>query len=136
VVTKIAVAIIHVAEGHGAPIVRLWAHVSIMPLTIAQDTVAPLGAFLINMVSTVLLTLVTVMEPMLALASSMLQCMLVVLLLCYVADGGIIDEGGTDSTTITPCYSSSVAIVGTVVVMSLIMSPNGVINMATIICSG
>jgi hypothetical protein len=62
--------------------------------------------------------------------------MLIALFLGYTSDGGIVDEGGTDSTTITPCHSSNVAVAGMVVVTSLITSPNGMINMATIICSG
>jgi hypothetical protein len=60
----------------------------------------------------------------------------VTLFLGYSSNGGIVDEGGTDSTTITPCRSSNVAVVGTVVVTSLIMSPYGVINMATMVCGG
>jgi hypothetical protein len=107
-----------------------------MPLTIAQDAVAPLGALFIDVVSTILLAFTAVVEPSLALTSPTLQCMLVALLLGYSPDGGIVDEGDTNSTTITPCCSSSVAIMGTVVVMSLAMSLDGVINMATIICGG
>jgi hypothetical protein len=94
----------------------------------------PLGAFFVDVISAIFFTLATIVEPMLTLAMSMLHCILVVPLLCYLANGGIVDEGGTDSTTITPCHSSSVAIVDTVVVKSLIMSLYGMINMATIVC--
>jgi hypothetical protein len=87
------------------------------------------------MVSPIFLTLAAV-EPPLSLSSSAIECVLVASLLGYMSDGGVIDEGGTDSTTITPCHSSNVAIAGTVVVTSLITSPYGVINMATIVCGG
>jgi hypothetical protein len=135
VVAKVTVPVVHVTEPSGVPIVRLWAHISVMPLTAAQDTVAPLGAFFINMVSAILLTLAAV-ETMLALTVPLVEHMLVTLLLCHASNGGIIDEGGTDSTMITPCCSLSVAIVGMVVVTSLVMSPYGMINMATIVCDG
>jgi hypothetical protein len=85
------------------------------------------------MVSTVFLTFTTVESP-LSLSSSAIERILVAPLLGYASDGGIINEGGTNSTTITPCHSSSVAVTGTVVVTSLVTSPYGVINMATIIC--
>ena len=87
------------------------------------------------MVSTIFLTLATV-EPLLSLPLSAIECILIVPHLGHVSDGGIVDEGGTDSTTITPCRSSNVAVTGTVVVTSLVTSPNGVINMATIVCGG
>jgi hypothetical protein len=106
-----------------------------MPLALAQHAVAPLGAFFVHMISTIFLTLATV-EPSLSLPSSAIECILIAPLLGYASDGGIVDEGGTDSTTITPCRSSSVAVAGTVVVTSLITSLYGVINMATIICGG
>jgi hypothetical protein len=95
----------------------------------------PLEAFFIHIVSTIFLTLAAV-EPPLSLPSSAIECILIAPLLGHASDGGIVDEGGTDSTTITPCRSSNVAVVGTVVVMSLVTSPNGVINMATIVCGG
>jgi hypothetical protein len=87
------------------------------------------------MVGAILFTFATIMEPLLALAVPALYRILVALLLGYLSDGGVIDEGNTDSTMITPCCSSSVAIMGIVVVMSLIMSLYGVINMATMVCS-
>jgi hypothetical protein len=127
--------IVHVAEACGAAIVRSWAHVRVMPLATTQDAVAPFGAFLVNMVSAILLALTTIESP-LALAPPAIVCMFVAPFLGYASNGGIVDEGGTDSTTITPCCSSNVAIVGTVVVTSLIMSLNGMINMATIVCGG
>jgi hypothetical protein len=106
-----------------------------MPLATAQDAVAPLGAFLVDMISAVLLAL-TAIEPPLALTSPTIEHVLVAPLLSYASDGGVVDESGTNSTTITPCRSSNVAITGTVVVTSLVKSPNGVINMATIVCGG
>jgi hypothetical protein len=132
---EVAMSIIHVTEACRATIVGLWAHVSVVPLTSAQDTVAPLGAFFVGVVCAILLALAAV-ETSLTLSLSPVLCMLVALLLCYVSDGGIVNEGSTNSTMITPCHSLSVAVVGTVVVTSLIMSLNGVINMATIVCSG
>jgi hypothetical protein len=87
------------------------------------------------MVSTIFLTLAAV-KPPLTLPLSVIECILVSLLLGYASDGGVIDESGTDSMTITPCRSSNVAVVGTVVVTSLVTSPYGVINMATIVCGG
>jgi hypothetical protein len=95
----------------------------------------PLGAFFIHVVRTVFLTLATV-EPPLSLPSSVIECILIAPLLGHTSDGGIVDEGGTNSTTITPCHSSNVAVVGTVVVTSLVTSLNSVINMATIVCGG
>jgi hypothetical protein len=100
-----------------------------------EDAVAPLGALLVDMISAILLAL-TAIEPLLALASSLVVHMFIVLLLSYASDGGVVDEGGADSMTITPCRSSNVAVVGMVVVTSLVMSPYGVINMATIVSSG
>jgi hypothetical protein len=100
-----------------------------------QNAVAPFGALLVYVVSAIFLTLATV-KPPLTLPSPAIECILVTLLLGYTSDGGIVDEGGTDSTTITPCRSSNVAVVGMVVVTSLVTSLNGVINMATIVCSG
>jgi hypothetical protein len=85
------------------------------------------------MVSTIFLTLAAI-KPPLTLPLSAVECILVAPLLGYASDGGVVDEGGTDSTTITPCRSSNVAVVGTVVVISLVMSPYGMINMATIVC--
>jgi hypothetical protein len=93
----------------------------------------PLGAFFIHMVSTIFLTLATV-EPPLSLPSPAIECILIASLLGHASDGGVVDEGGTDSMTITPCCSSNVAVAGTVVVTSLVTSPYGVINMATIVC--
>jgi hypothetical protein len=106
-----------------------------MPLALTEDTVVPLGALVIHMVGTIFLTLAAV-EPPLPLPSSVLECILVMPLLGYASDGGIVDEGGTDSMMITPCHSSNVAVAGTVVVTSLVTSPYGVINMATIVCGG
>jgi hypothetical protein len=126
--------VIDVAKACHAAIVWSWAHVSIVPLAMTEDAVAPLGAFLVDMISAVLLALTTV-EPPLALASSLVMCMLIALLLCYMSNRGVIDEGGTDSMMITPCHSSNVAVVGMVVMMSLVTSLYGVINMATIVCS-
>jgi hypothetical protein len=106
-----------------------------MPLTATQDAVVPFGAFLIDVVSAILLALTTIESP-LALTPPTIVCMFIAPFLGYVSDGGIVDEGGTNSTTITHCCSSNVAIAGTVVVTSLVTSLNGVINMATIVCSG
>jgi hypothetical protein len=132
---EIAMAVVHVTESRRAPIMWAWAHIGVMPLTLTQDAVAPLGALVVHMVSTIFLTFTTV-EALLPLPSSMLECILIMPLLGHASDGGIVDEGGTDSTTITPCRSSNVAIAGTVVVTSLITSLYGVINMATIVCGG
>jgi hypothetical protein len=129
------VSIVHVAETHGAAVVRPWAHICVMPLASAQDAVAPLGAFLVDMISAILLAL-TAIEPPLALTPPMIECLLIVPLLGYTSDGGVVDKGGTDSMMITPCCSSNIAVAGTVVVMSLVTSPYGVINMATMVCSG
>jgi hypothetical protein len=128
-------AVIHITEARCAPIMWAWAHISVMPLTATEDTIAPFGAFFVHMVSTIFLTLAAV-EPPLPLSLSAIERILIALLLGHVSDGGVVDEGGTDSTTITPCRSSNVAIAGTVVVTSLITSPYGVINMATIVCGG
>jgi hypothetical protein len=133
--TEVVVSIVHITEARGAAIMRLWTHVHIVSLTVTQDAAAPFGTLLINVVSAILLAL-TAIEPPLALTPPTIKCMLVAPFLGYVSDGGIIDEGGTNSTTITPCRSSNVAIAGMVVVMSLVMSPNGMINMATIVCGG
>jgi hypothetical protein len=72
----------------------------------------------------------------LPLPLSAISHILVAAFLGHASDGGIVDKGGTDSTTITPCRSSNVAVAGTVVVTSLITSLYGVINMATIVCGG
>jgi hypothetical protein len=106
-----------------------------MPLPLAQDAIAPLGALVVHVVSTILLTLAAV-KSLLSLPSSAVKGILVASLLSYASDGGVVDESGTDSTTITPCHSSNVAVAGTVVVTSLVTSPYGVINMATIVCGG
>jgi hypothetical protein len=132
---EVAMPVIHITEACGAAIVRARAHVSVVSLTATQDTAAPLGALFIDMVSAILLAL-TAVEPPLALTLPTIVCMFVVPLLGYTSNGGIINEGGTDSTTITPCCSSNVAVAGTVVVTSLVTSLNGVINMATIVCGG
>jgi hypothetical protein len=128
-------SVVHVAETRHAAVMQLWTHVGVVPLTMAQDTVAPLGAFFVDVISAILLAL-TAIEPPLALTLPMVERMLVAPLLGYVSDGGIVNEGSTDSMMITPCCSSSVAIMGTVVVTSLITSPYGMINMAIIICGG
>jgi hypothetical protein len=106
-----------------------------MPLAVTEDAVAPLGALFIHMVSSILLALAAI-EPPLSLPSPMIECVLIAPLLGYASDGGVINEGGTNSTTITPCRSSNIAVTGTVVVTSLVTSPYGVINMATIVCGG
>jgi hypothetical protein len=85
------------------------------------------------MISAVLLAL-TVVKPLLALISPAVMHMFIAPLLGYMSDRGIVDEGGTDATMITPCCSSNVAVVGMVVVMSLVTSLYGMINMATIVC--
>jgi hypothetical protein len=133
--TEVTMPVIHVTETCGAAVVQAWAHVRVVSLTATQDLIAPLGALVINVVGAIFLTLAAIKSP-LALTSPTIECILIAPLLSYTSDGGIIDEGGTDSMIITPCHSSSVAIMGTVVVTSLIMSPNGVINMATIVCGG
>jgi hypothetical protein len=130
---KIAMPVVHITETCGAAIMRAQAHVCVVSLTTTQDTAAPLGAFIVYMVGAILLTLAAV-KPPLALTLPMIECILVASLLGYASDGGVVDEGGTNSTMITPCRSSNVAVAGTVVVTSLIMSLNGVINMATIVC--
>jgi hypothetical protein len=127
--------IVHITEACCAAVMWAWAHICVMPFTMTQDAIAPFGALVVDMVSTIFLTLATV-EPPLTLSSPAIECVLVTPLLGYASNGGVIDEGGTDSTTITPCRSSNIAVVGMVVVTSLITSPNGVINMATIVCSG
>jgi hypothetical protein len=71
-----------------------------MPLAMAQDTAAPLGAFLVDMVSAIFLAL-TAIKPLLALSLPMVKRVLVVLLLGYATDGGVVNEGGTDSMMIT-----------------------------------
>jgi hypothetical protein len=131
--TKVAVSVIHITETRGAAIVQSRAHICVMPLTMAQDAVAPLGALLVDMISAVLLAL-TAVEPLLTLTLPAIVCLFIAPLLGHVSDGGIVDKGGTNSTMITPCCSSNVVVAGMVVVTSLIMSPYGVINMATIIC--
>jgi hypothetical protein len=134
-VAKVVMPIVHVTETRGAAVVWAWAHVHVVSLTMTQDAVAPFRALFIHMIGTIFLTLAAI-KPPLALASPTIECILVAPLLGYASDGGIVDEGGTNSMTITPCRSSSVAIMGTVVVMRLITSLNGVINMATIVCGG
>jgi hypothetical protein len=135
VVAEVAVSIVHITEARGAAIMRSWTHIHVVPFTEAQDAVVPFGTLLINVVSAILLAL-TAIKSLLALTPPTIMCMLIAPFLGHGSDGGIIDEGGTDSTTITPCRSSSVAITGTVVVTSLVTSPNSVINMATIVCGG
>jgi hypothetical protein len=127
--------VVHIAEACGAAIVRAWAHVCVVSLTATQDAAAPFGALVIYVVGAILLTLAAV-KPPLTLTSPTIECILIVPLLGYTSDGGVVDEGGTNSMTITPCRSSNVAVAGTVVVTSLVTSPNGMINMATIVCSG
>jgi hypothetical protein len=135
VTAKVAMSIVNIAEARCAAVVRSRAHISVVPLAMTEDAIAPLGAFLVDMISAVLLAL-TAVEPPLALAPSLVECMFIAPLLRHMSDGGIVDEGGTDSTTITPCCSSNVAVAGMVVVTSLITSLYGVINMATIVCGG
>jgi hypothetical protein len=127
--------VVHITEAGSAAVVRARTHIRVVSLTTTQDAVAPFGALVVDMVGAILLTLATV-KSLLALTSSAVECVLITPLLGYASDGGIVDEGGADSTTITPCCSSNVAVMGTVVVTSLVTSPNGVINMATIICGG
>jgi hypothetical protein len=128
-------AIVHVAVGCRAPIMRAWAHISVMPLALAQHAVVPLGALVVYMVSAIFLTFTAVESP-LPLSSPTIDRVLIASLLGHTSDGGVVNEGGTDSTTITPCHSSNVAVAGTVVVTSLVTSPYGMINMATIVCAG
>jgi hypothetical protein len=127
--------VIHITEACCAAIMWARAHIHVMPFTVTQDTVVPFGALFVYMVSAIFLTLATV-KPPLTLSSPAIECILVTPLLGYASDGGIVDEGGTNSTMITPCHSSNVAVAGMVVVTSLVTSPNGVINMATIVCGG
>jgi hypothetical protein len=134
-VAKIAMAVVHVAETVHAPIVWARTHVGVMALTSTQDTVAPLGTLVVDVVSSVFLTFTTI-KPLFSLSSPSIERILVATPLSYASDGGVVNEGGTDSTTITPCRSSNVAVAGTVVVTSLVTSPYGVINMATIVCGG
>jgi hypothetical protein len=135
VVSKVVVPIVHIAETRYASVMWLWTHVGVVPLAMTQDAVAPLRAFFVDIISAILLAL-TAIEPPLTLALPTVVHMFVVLLLGHVSDRGIVNEGGTNSTTIAPCHSSNVAIAGMVVVMSLVMSPYGMINMATIVCGG
>jgi hypothetical protein len=128
-------SIVHIAETCGTAVMWLQAYIRVVPLAMTQDTAAPFGAFLVDMVSAILLAL-TAVEPLLALTPPVIMCMFIASLLGHASDGGIVNEGGTDSTMITPCRSSNVAIAGTVMVTSLITSLNSVINMATIVCSG
>jgi hypothetical protein len=79
----------------------------------------PLGTLLVDVIRAILLALATV-ESSLALSLPLVLHMFVAPLLYYTSDGGIVNEGSTDSTMITPCRSLSVAIAGTVVVTSLI----------------
>jgi hypothetical protein len=132
---EVTMPVVHVTEARGATVMRTRAHVSVMPLTSAQDAAAPLGAFFINVVRAIFLTLAAV-KPLLALTVPAIERVLIASLFGHVSNGGVVDEGGTDSMTITPCRSSNVAVAGTVVVTSLVTSLNSVINMATIVCSG
>jgi fluoride ion exporter CrcB/FEX len=132
---KVVMPIVHKAIARGIAIMGSWAHVDVVALTSAQDAVVPLGTLLVNVIGAILFALATV-EPLLTLTPPVIQCVLIALLLGHASDWGIVNEGGANSTMITPCCSSSVAVVGTVVVMSLITSLNGVINMATMVCSG
>jgi hypothetical protein len=127
--------IVHITEAGGAAVVRVQTHICVVSLATTQDAVVPFGALVVDMVGAIFLTLAAVKSP-LALTSSAVECILVTPLLGYASNGGIVDEGGANSTTITPCHSSNVAITGMVVVMSLVMSLNSVINMATIVCGG
>jgi hypothetical protein len=129
------VAVIHVTERRRAPIVRPRAHIGVVSLALTKDAVAPLGTFVVYMVSAILLTF-TAIKSSLPLPASTIKCILIAPLLGHASDGGVVDEGGTDSMTITPCCSSNVAVAGTVMVTSLVTSPYGVINMATIVCGG
>ena len=128
-------AVVHIAIGRRAPIVWARAHICVVALALAKDAVAPLGALVVHMVSAIFLTFTTIESP-LPLSPSTIKRVLIATLLAYASDGGVVDEGGTDSTMITPCCSSNIAVVGTVVVTSLVTSPYGVINMATIVCGG
>jgi hypothetical protein len=110
------VAVVHVTEARGAAVVWSRAHICVMPLVATQDATAPLGALLVGMVSAILLAL-TAIKALLALAPPVIVCMFIAPLLSYASNGGVIDEGGADSMTITPCHSSNVAVAGTVVVM-------------------
>jgi hypothetical protein len=132
---EIAMAVVHVAVGHRAPIMWARTHIHVVALALAKDAIAPLGTLVVHMVSAIFLTF-TAIKSSLPLSASTIKHVLVATLLAYASDGGVVDEGGTDSTTITPCRSSNVAVAGTVVVTSLVMSPYGVINMATIVCGG
>jgi hypothetical protein len=133
--TEIAMAVVHVAVGRRAPIMWARAHICVVALALAKDAVAPLGTLVVDMISAIFLTFTTIESP-LPLPPSTIKRVLIVTLLGHTSDGGVVDEGSTDSTTITPCRSSNVAIAGTVVVTSLVTSPYGVINMATIVCGG
>jgi hypothetical protein len=50
---EIAMAIVHIAEGRRAPVMWAQAHIRVVPLTLAQNAVAPLGALVVHMVSAV-----------------------------------------------------------------------------------
>jgi hypothetical protein len=92
VVAEVAMPVVHVTEARGAAVVWAWAHVRVVSLTTTQDTVVPFGALIINVVSAIFLTLATVKSP-LALTSPTIECILIVPLLGYTSDGGVIDEG-------------------------------------------
>jgi hypothetical protein len=115
-------AIVHVAVGGHAPIMWTRAHICIVSLALAQNAVVPLGALVVHVVSAIFLTF-TAIKPLLSLPAPTINRVLVVSLLGHASDGGVVDEGGTDSTMITPRRSSNVAVAGTVVVTSLVTSP-------------
>jgi hypothetical protein len=62
--TEVVVPIVYVAEACHATVMQSWAHVGIVPLAVAQDTVAPLGALVVDMVSAVLLAFTAVEPPL------------------------------------------------------------------------
>jgi hypothetical protein len=68
VAAKVVMPVVYVAEARHAAVVQPWAHVGVVSLAMAQDTVGPLGALIVDMVSAVLLAF-TAIEPLLALAS-------------------------------------------------------------------
>jgi hypothetical protein len=81
-------AVVHVAEARRAPIVWARAHVGVVALALAQDAVAPLGALIVDVVSSIFLTF-TAIEPPLSLSSSAIECILVAALLGYASNGGV-----------------------------------------------
>jgi hypothetical protein len=61
---KVAMPIVDVAEAHCAAVVWSWAHIRVVPLAMTEDIVVPLRAFLVDMISAVLLALTAIKPPL------------------------------------------------------------------------